>query len=201
MKILTLLASAILLSGCAMFQARSYDPVEYNYAVTITTNATHATHRCISMADPDYDKYLQLINHDSLTLVEYVSDKADTTQVVPAAEQIRDMTSTLLGHKLYSVAYCQHKLSNIQASARTFARAVSGNSEYDMCQSDVQSRYDFFKKSYDSTLISREEYAELVGDLLKLQTVDTSGCTLEERAKMQKALELIKDAAKVGGML
>lgn len=201
MKLLLLSTFAILFSGCAMFQARLFDPVEYNYAVTIITNATHATHRCVSMVDPDYDKYLQLINHDSLTLVEYESDKTDTSQVVPAAQQIRDMTSTMLDHRSYSVAYCQHKLSNIQASARTFARAVSGNNEYDMCQSDVQTRFEFFKKSYDSSLISEEEYKELVGDLLKLQTVDTSGCTLEERTKMQKALEVIKDAAKVGGML
>lgn len=201
MKTMLFLISIGLLSGCAIFQARTYDPVEYNYAVMITTNATHATHRCISMADPDYDKYLQLLNHDSLTLVEYVSDKADAAQVVPASQQIRDMTSTMLGHKIYSVAYCQHKLSNIQASARTFARAVSGNRDYDMCQSDVQNRFDFFKKSYDSTLISKEEYEELIGDLLKLQTVDTSGCTLEERSKMQKALNVVKDAATLGGML
>lgn len=201
MKKLITITLALMVSACAMFHARTYDPVEYNYAVVITTNATHATHRCISMADPDYDMYLQLLNHDSLTLVEYVSDKADAVQVVPAAQQIRDMTSTMLSHRMYSVAYCQHKLSNIQASARTFARAVSGNSDYDMCQSDVQSRYELFAESYKVGRISKEEFGELVGDLLKLKTIDTNGCTLEERAKFEKALDVIQSAAKVGGML
>lgn len=196
---LGVIASVILLAGCSMFQARSYDPVEYNYAVVITTNATHATHRCTSMSDPDYNLWLQEINHESLTLVEYVSDKDDTAQVVPAAQQIRDMTSTMLGHTAYSIGYCQHKLSNIQASARTFARAVGGNGKYDMCQSDVQSRYKLFKKSFDSGRISNDEFKELSLDLLKLKTIDTSGCTLEERAQMAAALSVVQTAASLGG--
>lgn len=194
-----LLASLMLLSGCSMFQARSYDPVEYNYAVVITINATHATHRCQNMLDPDYDLWLQEINHESLTLVEYVSDKDDTEQVMPAAQQIRDMISIMLGHKKYSITYCQHKLSNIQSSARTFARATGGNSKYDMCQSDVQSRYGLFKDSFDHKLISKDEFAELSGDLLKLKTINTSGCTLEERAKMAEAIDVIQKAATLGG--
>jgi len=201
MKLLTTLTLTILLSACSAFQARTYDPVEYNYAVMITSNTTHATHRCNDMSNPEYNMWLQEINHDTLTLVEFVSDKSDTDQAVPSVIQIRDMTSTFLNRTNYSITYCQHKLSNIQSSARTFARAISGNEKYNMCQSDVQSRYDLFAKSYNANLIRKDEFDELVGDLLKLKTIDTSGCTLEERAKMQHALEVIQSASKLLGVL
>jgi len=201
MKKVSLIVAALLLSACSMFQARPYDNVEYNYAVLITANATHAAHRCGDTSVPDYQTYLQAMNHDSLTLDEFVSDKADSKQALPAVEQIRDMTSTFLSHPTYSVAYCQHKLSNIQASARTFARAIGGNKTYDMCQSDVQQRYNLFSISYKDGKISKAEFDELTGDLLKLQTIDTSGCTLEERAKMAEALKVIQTASKLGGAL
>ena len=65
-----------LLVGCSAITARQFDPVEYNYAITIAANSTHAVHLC-STKGPDYYNYLTLMNHDSFVLTEYVANKND----------------------------------------------------------------------------------------------------------------------------
>lgn len=185
MKKLLTIAAILSLSACSTFTARQYDAVEYNYAVRIAVNATHAAHLC-KEEGPDYQLYLHEMNSDSAILQEYVSNKADTAQALPAVIQIRGIVMSFLAEPKRTVAYCKHKINNIQASARIYARAVGASSKYDPCAGNPEDRLVDFKKSYDAKAITKEEFADLVDDLKKLTTVDTSSCTLDERAKMAK---------------
>ena len=202
MKKLLILAAAIGLSACSTltdkFTARTYDPVEYNYAVMIATNATHTAHLCGDGKSTDYFAYLQDMNHDSFTLVEYVSNKSDTAQALPAAEQIRTITQEFLARPVRSVSYCLHKMNNIQASARMYARGIADSSKFNPCEGNPEDRLVDFRKSYDAKAISKEEFADLAGDLVKLTKIDTSSCTLENRAKMDK---LVSDLQSLSGLL
>ena len=201
MKLLTL-AIILALAGCSTitdkFTARTYDPVEYNYAVMIATNATHTAHLCGDGKSTDYFGYLQAMNHDTFTLVEYVSNKEDTKQALPAAEQIRSITMSFLAKPVRSLSYCLHKVNNIQASARMYARGIATSTKFDPCEGNPEDRLIDFKRSYDAKAISKEEFADLAGDLQKLTTIDTSSCTLENRAKMDK---LVSDLQSLSGLL
>ena len=198
-KILSILIIGLLASCSSLtndFTSRQYDPVEYNYAIMIATNATHAAHLC-KQQGTDYFGYLQNINHDSLTLVEYVTNKADTEQALPAAEQIRDITMEFLSRPNRSLSYCLHKVNNIQASARMYARGVANSSKFDPCSGNPEDRLIDFKKSYDTGLLNKDEFMDLSGDLLKLTKIDASSCTLENRAKMDK---LVTDLQTIAGL-
>lgn len=197
MKRLFIASAVALLAGCSMFTERKYDPVEYNYAIRIATNATHAAHLCKEKG-ADYAGYLTQLNHDSFTLVEYVSNKGFSEEALVAVEQIRKVTYSFLMRPERSVSYCKHKVNNIQASARMFARAIGSSQQYDTCDSSAADRLVDFRKSYDAKAISKEEFLELAGDLEKLILIDTSSCTLETKAKMAK---LVNDLKGLSGLL
>ena len=197
MKIkLTLLTMVLALSGCAMFSSRDYDPIEYSYAIDIATDATHALHRCTTRSD-GFDTYLQKINATSFTLVEYVSNKDDSAQVLPAAMQIRDVALSFLMTPTYSDRYCQHKLSNIQASARMFARGVGNTDRFNICAGNVQDRFSAFQKSLDEKAITKPEFVDLSGDLIRMITIDTSSCTLEQRVEFENTINGIQAALSI----
>ena len=197
MKKLLTLAAIFALSACSTITARQYDPVEYDYAVRIAVNATHAAHLC-KEEGPDYQFYLHEMNSDSATLQEYVSNKEDTTQALPAAIQVRGIVMSFLAEPKRTVAYCKHKINNIQASARMYARAVGSSSKFNPCEGNPEDRLVDFKRSYDAKAITKPEFADLVDDLRKLTTIDTASCTLENRAKMAK---LAGDIQSLSGLL
>ena len=188
MKYLILL---LLLTGCTAFTTRQFDPVEYNYAVNISANATHAIHRCKSK-NAEYNEYLRLINRDSFTLVEYISNKSDNLEALPAGTELRNITLSFLLKPKSSEQYCVHKLSNIQASARMYARAIGYDSKYDICDGELSSKVLIYKSSMDSELISREEYSDLVNDLVKMDAINKAGCKLENRQKLNKLIDGLK---------
>ena len=197
MKKLLTLAAIFALSACSTITARQYDPVEYDYAVRIAVNSTHAAHLC-KEEGTDYQTYLHEINRDSALLQEYVSNKEDTLQALPAAIQVRGIVISFLAKPARTVAYCKHKINNVQASARMYARAVGSSTKFNPCEGNPEDRLVDFKRSYDAKAISKEEFADLAGDLQKLTTIDESGCTLENRAKMAK---LASDLQSLSGLL
>ena len=81
------------------------------------------------------------------------------------------------------------------------ARALGGAEDFNACEGNVETRYALFEKSYKDQKITRSEFSDLVGDLLRLETVDTSGCTLATRVKLQQALSAIQTAASLLGAL
>ena len=182
-----------LLVGCSAITARQFDPVEYNYAITIAANSTHAVHLC-STKGPDYYNYLTLMNHDSFVLTEYVANKNDKMQALPAANQLRDITLSFLLHKSDSVDYCQLKLGNIQGSARMYARSVGYDYSYDPCSGDAATRLALFKSAHDAKKISDDDFKDLTTDILRLQTIDKSSCTLESSKKLNDLLDDAKTA-------
>jgi hypothetical protein len=197
MKKLLTIAAIFTLSACSTFTARQYDAVEYDYAVRIAVNATHAAHLC-KEEGPDYQTYLHEMNRDSALLQEYVSNKEDTTEALPAAIQVRGIVMSFLAEPKRTVAYCKHKINNVQASARMYARAVGSSSKFNPCDGSPEDRLVDFKKSYDAKAITKPEFADLVDDLRKLTTIDASSCTLENRAKMAK---LASDLQSLSGLL
>lgn len=186
-------AFSVLLAGCASQLTRNYDSTEFNYVVLIAADATHAVSRCGRRGD-EYDAYLQKLNSNTFTLMEYVSNKSDTKQVLPEATMIREITQDFLANTDYSNRYCQHKLSNIQAGARMMARGLSGSDRFDLCKGGIRERFTFFELSYVQNQITRAEFANLSGDLIKMETIDASSCTLEERAALEKTINIIRTA-------
>ena len=179
------------LAGCSAFSSRAYDPVEYNYAVLVSANATHAVSRCQVRGD-EFNAYLQKINSDTFTLMEYMANKGDSEQTLIAATQVREITQDFLANTNYSHRFCQHKLSNIQASARMLARGVGSSDKFDACKGNVQERFALFEASYKQGKITQEEFVNLSNDLLKMGAVNTASCSLENRTKLENALKLIQ---------
>ena len=190
---IAILVATLLATGCSMFTSRTYDPVEYNYAISIAVDATHAVNRCQTRKD-GYNEYLQKINSATFTLDEYVSNKNDSEQVLPAALQIREIAKDLLQNKTYSTRYCQHKLSNIQAAARMFARGVGSTDRFNVCSGNIQNRFEAFEQSLARKEITKLEFVDLSGDLIRLETIDQSGCSLSQRADFEMAITGIKAA-------
>jgi hypothetical protein len=177
---------------------RTYDPVEYNYAIQLTVNATHAVHRCNAMETTEFDNYVQKLNSDSFTLVEYVSNKSNAGQILPEAKQLRMLVEEFTSKDAKSEMYCKHKLSNIQAGSRIFARVDNNNTGgFNYCQDDLKNRYVLFEQSFNKQLISQTEFKELSDDLLKLKTVDTRGCVIQIRNKMQEDIKYIEKALSI----
>ena len=187
----------LLLSACASVGARSYDPAEYSLAVSISANTTHAIHRCDSMANSEFQGFIQKVNLDSFTLVEFVSNKADSVQAKPSAEQVRNLISEFFKAPKPTFKYCVHKLSNVQASSRMLARALGGYSQISACEGSVQARYALFEASYLAKNITEAEFKELVDDLMNLKSIDSYSCTLEERRELEQALKIIQLAVRL----
>ena len=193
MKLLSILF-ALFLFGCSSITTRDFDSIEYNYAVNISADATHAIHLC-KIKNSDYYGYLKQINHNSFVLEEYVANKADSDIALPAVNQLRDISLSFLIKSTMSDSYCISKLSNVQASARMYARSIGYASKFDPCKGDVESNFTIFKKQYDSKEITQDEFKDLTGDLIKMNTIDQSGCTLETRNNLNKFLDNMKDIA------
>ena len=190
----------VLLAGCSMLKARTYDAVEYDYVITTVVNSTQAIHLCAKQ-DKDYASFVQALSANSLHLEEYITNKADTKQIEPAVKQIIAMSKDLSLRSSYSEMYCKHKLSNIQESSRTLARALGNTDKFDLCKGDVQMRYSLFELSYKTDKITLSEFKELTKDILKLKEVNQSSCTLENRIKMEETINLIEKSASILGAL
>jgi hypothetical protein len=193
MRLSLLLAMVVLMTGC--MTVRPYDPIEYGLSITVTVNATRAIHQC---DDPSQDNeelwvYIQQMNTDSLNLSEFINDKGNSTNLLPLIKQIRDMVNDTLIRGKFSSAYCVHKLSNIQAGSRILARVLGNTDRFDTCEGGIRARYDGFTKSYQNNDINASEYKELVMDIVKLETIDTSGCSQSTRQKIAEDLVFIKE--------
>ena len=201
MKLIPLLAVATILSACSANIARPFDPTEYNYSVQIATNATHAVHRCADINSLEFKTFAQATNLDSFTLVEYVANKSESKNTLPAVNEIRTLVQELLGRSDMSLMYCKHKLSNIQASARMYSRAIANSDRFKVCDGNVSDRYVLFAASYKAGTLRVDEFKELVHDLLRLKNIDTNGCTIEEKNKLQDSFNFIQLAASIIGVL
>jgi len=203
-----IVCACILLSlqGCSlsMFQdmiqgqgPRTYDPVEYDYLVRMASNSTHAVHRCDDTKGAEFQKYAQLLNADSMQFVEFVSNKDGSELLQPQAQQIRTMVNQFLRHADGSLKYCVHKVSNIQASTRMLGRSLGGYDQKNACFGDVKSRYTLFEDSFNASAITKSEFTELSNDLLKLQDIDASGCTVKSKQDLLQTLNFIRQAVSV----
>ncbi len=193
MKRIVLLLLLPLVASCSMFKSRAYDPVEYDYAIQLATDATHAVHRCAD-ANDEYYAYLQSLNHISFLLPEYIKNKADSKQALPSAVRVRQLTISFLQRHDRTAQYCTHKLSNIQAASRMLARSLGSAEGFDPCSDDVKARYALFEDSYKKKLISEDEFKELSGDLTDLSTINVSSCTLQHREQLEASVHAIQSA-------
>lgn len=183
--------------GCAItHEQRPYDPVEYDYAISITVDATRAIHRCedTSAEAKDFWSYVQLANTDSFKLQEFVDNRANSDQVVPAVTALRRSVVDVLERGTFSPTYCVLKLTNVQASSRIISRALGHTDRAAVCDGGIGERYAQFSAAYTAGQINVSEYKELVNDVVRLEQIDQSGCSIAIRVQMQKDLQLIEKA-------
>ena len=193
MKLFKLISfiSLLFLTACISLTPRPYDSMEYSLSNSIVVNSTRAIHRCNNTDDKELWAYIKNINSDSLMLDEFVRNKLDSQLLIPSIDQIRTMTNQLLIRNKFSDQYCTHKLSNIQASARILSRTLGESDSFKLCDGGIKERLDLFTDSFNKSLISKDEYQELVTNIALLEKVDTNGCDQITRTKMQKDLQLV----------
>lgn len=194
--LLVLFLAGCTLAGCSTLESlvpRQYDNVEYKYSVDISVYATRAIHIC---SDPDkkalFVSYLQEANLDTMVLTEFATDKSDSAALKSMVEAIQLMVNDILIRGKFSQQYCVHKLSNIQASARIIARSLGQADQFNMCDGTIRERYDLFTKSFLAKEITPSEYKELVSDMIRLEKVDSTGCSFTVRQKHLQDLQLME---------
>lgn len=185
-KLLTALC-VILLTGCA---TRPFDPVEYNFAISTAVLSTRAIHQCGEKGDR-FHEYIKELNTQTMYLYEYEKHHDENTNVLIGVTNLRELVLDFA--KVESVtteAYCVHKLSTIQSTARALAKTLSGM-HLDLCSSDALERLGFYKDSYKSKRINRSEYEELVRDLQRLVRADSAYCTEEQNELLRKTVTAV----------
>ena len=190
MKKLFFIVIAILIAGCA---TRPFDPVEYNYAVSTSILATRSVHQCVEKT-PTYQEYIKELNTQTMYLFEYEKNHSENSQILTGVTTLRQLTLEFMkNQETGSVTYCAHKLSEIQASARTLAKTLSSNN-IELCQSDATERLELYKSSKASGKINDAEYAELVNDLPRLVKSDNAYCTAEQKDLLIKTMSILSSA-------
>lgn len=190
----------IMLSGCSLTSApRPYDPVEYYLSTSLTVNATRALHRCndVNVNDKEFWKYFQLANTNSFELSEFISNKKDSERISIAIENTRSLVTDVLKRGNFSPSYCIHKVSNIQASSRIVSRALGKAERFNLCDNNIKTRFNLFAASYNEKKLTKEEYKELVEDLVKLAKIDSSSCDESVKSTMREDLQLLEKALSI----
>ena len=195
-----LLSIVILLQGCAWMTPRAFDSTEYNYAIQTTVMATRAVHLCGNVEHKqEFEDFMKVLNQESMFMIEYETHKDSNKNVIVGVTQTRQLVATMIVHNAYSTQYCFHKLSEVQASARTIARSLGGLEEFDICKSNVWGRFEVYEASYKANKISKLEFDELVNDLVSLQKVDHSSCSMQQKNSLANAVQSVLTATGLAG--
>lgn len=197
---LVFLLSVLCLCGCSWLTPRTFDATEYNYAVQTTVMATRAVHLCGNAErKQEFSDFVQTLNQDTLFMSEYETHKDSNKNVIVGVNQVRQLVASLVVHPEYSTKFCYHKLSEVQASARTIARTLGGLEEFDICKSNVWERYSLYEASYKNKQITKSEFGELVDDLIQIQKADHSSCTLQQKNDLANTVQSVISAAGLAG--
>lgn len=195
-KIITILS--LFVFGCATHQ---YDPVEYNYSIISSVAATRAVHQCVNRDNELFKKYVKDLNDATMHLQEYEKFTKNNTQTYAGAVQLRQIVIDFVAKENYSEDYCKHKLSEIQSASRVMAKAFGKQGNLDICFSDVKSRYNMYRDSYVDGRISKEEFDDLVDDLIQLAKLDNYGCTTQQKTELENLVNTISKLSGVVGSL
>jgi hypothetical protein len=194
----------VFLAGCSTtknltadseaFTIRQYDPVEYYLAVSTTVNATRAIHRAndTSPLNTEFWGYVQDMNTASFVLDEYVKNKDDSFKIFPVVDAMRSSVNELLARGTFSSAYAVDKLTDIQVESRILSRTLGSTDRYSMCDGGIKIRANRFTDDYNAKKITPDEYKDLMADLIKLETVDTTSCDFVTRTKFLNDIEFVK---------
>lgn len=186
-KILVILA-ALAMTACA---SRPFDSAEYSLAISTSILATRSVHQCHDKT-PTYYEYVKELNTQTMYLFEYEKFHDANTEVMKGVTVIRQLTMEFMqNHETASDAYCAHKLSEIQSSARTLAKSLSTRTSIELCSSDAMDRLALYDESLKSGKLSRPEYVELVRDLPKLVKSDNAYCTGEQKEAIAKTVSAL----------
>lgn len=182
-----LIIFALILSGCAV---REFDSTEYDYSVKSTVLATRAIHQCANKT-PTYYEFVKELNTQTMYLYEYEKHHVNNTYSMQGVLELRQLVVDFVTDtKPHTDTYCTHKLSSIQSAARTLSRTISGNRSLDICSSNAMDRLALYEESYSKDKISKEEYVELVNDLIRLVNVDAALCTIQEQNALAEVLSI-----------
>lgn len=194
--------SAFLLTACSIQPAHQYDAVEYDYVIKTVVATGRAVHLCDERDSSEkFIVRIQEINDNTMHLAEYEKYVLYNKDTLPAVTNLRDLVLSFTKNKNYSKQYCLHKISEIQSASRVLAMSLGKNSGFNVCDSDVSTRYMVYRASYMQGLITRYEFNDLVHDLTHLSKIDQSGCSMEEKAEFEKAINIISNVAAVVGAL
>ncbi len=163
------------------------DHVQYSHIVQVSAAATQAVKQCRT---ENVD--LRPLVFQTQTLVEYETHLNTNTEP-GIAKDLQQLVKQFEHRTTYSVKYCQHKLSEIQAASRTMARAVSGVSKYNFCDSNVEERFYWYQESYALDLISKSEFKELAEDVRHLAGTDRKACSTDQAIKLDQSIQVITD--------
>ena len=189
-----ILLSFLLLTGCISLQSRPYDPVEYYLSTSTTVNITRAIHRCNSdeLDKKMFWEYVQAANTDNLKLEEFLVNKNNSTQLLPAVKQIRSLINETLVRGSFTPKYCIYKLSNVQVGSRILSRSLGQSNQFNFCEGGIRERFNAFENSYKKNEISGSEFKELTNDILGLEGLDTSTCDVKIRETILKDIQFVK---------
>ena len=178
-------------TGLSTSHSTTMDTMEYEHVIQVVVSATQHVQQCRLQPKQDIAELKASVDG----LIEYQSHIAKAQSNLSVSQDLKEMVMQFKQKDRYSVRYCQHKLSEIQAMSRTLARAMGGLNKFNICDSDVSVRYDLYKESYDKGQLSSLEFQELTDDILKLTEADKSNCSLENRVKLEQALKAIQQAS------
>lgn len=204
MRHLVAMCVAALLVGCSVmsyFQPAPFDPIEYGAVVSVTQTATRTTHQCVDRSAPLFKTFLDELNTNSMYLLEYASNKQDNVVVSQPAQLIRSLVLQFDSRAVTSsVAYCQEKLTVIQATARTTERALGRLEDSELCNTDYAWEFKKYTDLHESKLLHEDEFTELTKDLLVFGRVNSAACDSHHRAQIEAALGLIEKAVPLAGL-
>ena len=195
-KSMVVLAALTALTGCAaLLQDRPFDSMEYDRATRITVYATKAVHECVTPKNPVFASSLATLNLETMVLNEYEQNRVNSVNQQVSAERLRVLTKNFVLHKPYSYEFCVLALTEVQSASRTLARVLAGGAvHYDMCHSDVMTRFSTIEAAYKANTIAKDEFEELVKDLLELKKIDVAGCSVQNAQELKASLQIITQA-------
>lgn len=165
-----------------------FDNVEYNHIVELTVMVTNVIHDC-----DQKELNLDPIKFKIDLLNEYETHLTKSENKLEAVKEIKLLLKSFSSKENYSVKYCKHKFSEIQATSRTLARAIGGLHKFDICDSDFSERVLLYKDSLDKKLINQDEYEDLINDIKRLEKTDQSSCSEDNKIKLNQGLSLISN--------
>lgn len=185
----------VLLTGCSMLSPRTFDSVEYNYAVKSTVDSARLMLLCKEKENHnnEFFNFEKTLNLDTMYFFEYEKHKPANTELMVDAGVSRYLFDSIYTRPKYSEKYCEYKYAEIRIMARTAARDLGGGSSFDMCKTlpmlqDRQKQYALLLANKE---ITESEYNDLNKDMDLLTKTDLASCKYQKKQTFANNVQTI----------